>query len=215
MNTPMASHPSARAASTLGMALQRARRAGAAWGSARFWIAGLLALALAVGAIAVPTLQAARAEREAESQSLRQRLLARSAAGGGPAGDGAAVQDAAGFVARFPPASQHGARLSALLATAEREGLAVRRVELRDSPVAGLPGLQQWRVSVPVAGPPGAVWAWAGRALEQDPALALLRLRLERERGRPRDGAPGPGDTVRADLEFALYARGGPTAVAP
>lgn len=188
------------------LARVRAVWAGSAvWGTARWWMPGLLGMALLVSGAAVPLLDALRAEREAEAQTLRQRLLARSTA---PA-QSDRVQDAAGFVQRFPAAAAQGPRLAALLAGAGRQGLLVQRAELREAAVPGLPGLVQQRVSLPVSGPPRAVWAWAGEALEQDPAMALLRLRIERDRGRrlgDKAGADSAG-SVRADLEFALYAR--------
>jgi hypothetical protein len=192
------------------------------WGLGGVALAVLLALALTFALWIVPALESARDEARADAAAWQQRLTAQRRAAAAPsavrnAAD-FAVRNAADFAARLPAAPLRSARLAALLADAERQGLVVQRAELREVALPALPELVQLRVVLPVVGTAPAVWAWAGQALERDPALALLRMRLERAGGAPQDrarsrvvaessaAAQAPG-TVRAELEFALYAQ--------
>jgi hypothetical protein len=173
------------------------------WGPAGAVLAALLAVALICATWVVPRLEAARSEIEADTAVWRERLAAGRAAA---AGEARAVRDAPSLAARFPPARERSQRLAALLAEAERQGLRVQRADLRESPLPVLPELAPLRVVLPVVGTAPAVWAWAGQALERDPALALLQLKLERAPTGRGTGLSEGSALLRAELEFTLWA---------
>jgi len=171
--------------------------------------ATLLVLATVLAGRVQPRLEAETAALKAQAQSVRARSPwtgqhrsdTASGAGSGPQSVAADRFGATGerrFIASFPPAAQRAQRVATLLATAERHGVQIERAEFRNTlPEAAL-ALSAQRVVLPVRASWPAMMAFAGSALEQDPALALVALRAQRD---------NTGGMLRGELGFVLYAQ--------
>jgi hypothetical protein len=195
---PALSVRSVRSVRSVLSALLRAWRQQPALARALWAVAELALLAAAVMALVLVP----RWQDEADS-AQRQALAWRRAAQARPPGPPPAAAPPP-WRDSLPAADQAEARLAALLAAAQRQGVAIGRSQQQWRPLAaaqpGTAALSSVQLTMQADASYAALRGWVAQALAADPHLALVGLRLQRST----PDAP----RLSAELQWALLQLG-------